>query len=57
MMSVLCALEAFKTGGDVSLVIPIGQLSIVMIAVISWAIFKEMMTSVKMAGILNAVLE
>ena len=55
MMSVFCTLAALKNG-DVSLVIPITQMSFIVTALISWIVFKERMTLSKLLGIVCGLL-
>ncbi len=55
MGSVFCTLAALKTG-DVSLVIPITQLSFIATAIVSRFAYKEKMTPNKIVGILCGVL-
>lgn len=53
--SILNMLIAMETG-DVAMIIPITQMAIVIIAVISWLFFKEKMYPRKVAGIILAVM-
>jgi len=54
VISVFLNLEALKTG-DVTLVLPVTQLSFTLIVVISWLFFKEKMSIKKMIGIALAI--
>lgn len=47
-------LRAYKTG-DVAIVLPITQLSFVLVAFVSWLFFKEHMNTKKIVGILLAI--
>lgn len=55
MLAVFCIIEALKTG-DVSLVIPITQLSFAVVAIISWLVLKEKFHTIKLLGVLCAIL-
>jgi len=54
IMAIYFVLEALKTG-DIALVLPITQLSFIMVVVISWLFLKEKMTKTKIIGIFLAV--
>ena len=54
MLSVFCTLSALKIG-DVSVVIPITQMSFVFVATISWVAFKESINIRKIIGIFCSI--
>lgn len=54
VMGIYLMLESMKTG-DLALVLPIGQLSFVMVVVISWLFLKEKMTRIKIIGVFMAI--
>lgn len=55
MLAVFSILTALKTG-EVSIVIPITQMSFVLVAIITWIVLKESMHLAKIGGILCAVI-
>lgn len=54
MLAIYMILSAFKTS-DVAIVLPITQLSFIIVAVVSWLLFGEHMNKKKAAGIILAI--